>query len=818
MKKYLLAIAMVCLFLMTSQAFALNPMLLTKTGGGNGEAAEEGVALPENLQAEDINALMAQLSDDQVRRLLMAELQADAAAQAQDAPEKVGGLKGVIRGIEDGTHLFINRGYRLIMALPAVPGNLNAAVQRLTDFEGLGRLMVMILIALGFLALGWAAEKTFLRLTAGLKERIETMPGMEGILRFWGALVNAIPELLGLLVFAVIPMVVYSLAMDRQDRNMRLLFLAFMLATVIIRVCALVLRLVFSPRNIKLRLIPISCEVAQYLHRRLRLMVTIIGVGWVLELLFLHLEVNPLTQIWLAIFLGTLVLGMFAGMVWGNRQAVKQHILGRRQIACEKRAWIREQFASMWHILALAYLGLIWLLGVGRVVTVDEMKFEGTFVLSLLIVPIYLALDRIAQWCVISVFSKKPAAAGTSAEPSDAASPEDEDLTSEPSVAQAAEAPAEEGNGYLDIASRVVRVVVFLAVALWFLDIWGFHITFGEEAVGAVIDVLVTLLLAHLAWEFISAVISRKLAEGGFVEGEENKDDDDEWGAGGAQDRSHTLLPMLRKFLGVVIVVMTTLIVLSSVGVDIAPLLAGAGVIGLAIGFGAQKLVRDILSGIFFLMDDAFRVGEYLQAGGVSGTVEQITLRTIKLRHHRGMLQIVPLGDLASITNFMRGGMVVKFDLQLPYDTDIEKVRKIIKKVGKKMLLDEELGSDFIKPVKSQGVRSVGDSVMTFRVKFTARPGTHFVIRREAFRRITEALEAKGIKYAHRKVIVDLAPELADKMDVAPANTTRAGDTPPGKLTPEQSARVLEAGAAAAMDTIAAEEKEAMEAAKKKKK
>jgi small-conductance mechanosensitive channel len=353
-------------------------------------------------------------------------------------------------------------------------------------------------------------------------------------------------------------------------------------------------------------------------------------------------------------------------------------------------------------------------------------------------------------------------------------------------------------------------------VALWFLDVWGFRVPVGEAAVGAIFNILVTLLLAHVAWEMISAAISRKLSQGGFAEKAEKEDEDDEWGAPGAQDRSFTLLPMLRKFIGVVMVVMVTLIVLSSIGVEIGPLLAGAGVIGLAIGFGAQKLVRDILSGIFFLMDDAFRVGEYLDAGGISGTVEQITLRTIKLRHHRGMLQIVPLGDLKSITNFMRGGMVVKFDLKLPYDTDIDKVRKIIKKVGKKMLLDEELGPDFIKPLKSQGVRSVGDSVMTFRAKFTARPGTHFVIRREAYKHITAALEKAGIHYAHRKVIVDLAPELAEKMDVAPASTDRAGEKPAQKLTPEQKVQVLEAGAAAALDTIAEEEKPDPKTKKKK--
>jgi len=814
MKKNALLIAVIGLLLFASQALAMNPMLMKQASQNKGEQTAEAVALPESLSAEDIDALMARLNDDQVRRLLIAELQADAAAQAQDATEKVGGLKGFIRGLENATQIFVGRAYRLVVSLPTVPADLSAAVDRLTDFEGPGRLVVMIFIAIGFLAVGWVAEKIFFRLTAKLRQRIETMPGMDGILRFWGALVNTLPELLGLFIFAVTSLLTYFIVIDRQDRNLRLLFLAFLMVTVIIRFCALLLRLFFSPKMAKLRLVPLSCEVAQYLHRRLLFIVSAVGVSYVLLLLMSHLEVKWAAQIWLAIILTTTVIGLLASMIWGNRVAVQEHLLGRKQIACEKRAWLREQYASMWHILALAYLFLIWLLGFEQLVMADAMKFDGTFILSLLIVPIYLALDRLAQWCVISVFSKKE-------EPSDLPEqPAETETHDEATASQAAGDGSEEsdvdGNGYLDIASRVVRVVVFIAVALWFLDIWGFHITFGEAAVGAVVDVLITLLLAHIAWEFITSAINRKLAEGGYVEGADNKDDEDEWGAGGAQDRSHTLLPMLRKFIGVVMVVMVTLIVLSSIGVEIGPLLAGAGVIGLAIGFGAQKLVRDILSGIFFLMDDAFRVGEYLDAGGISGTVEQITLRTIKLRHHRGMLQIVPLGDLKSITNFMRGGMVVKFDLKLPYDTDIDKVRKIIKKVGKKMLLDEELGPDFIKPLKSQGVRSVGDSVMTFRAKFTARPGTHFVIRREAYKHITAALEKAGIHYAHRKVIVDLAPELAEKMDVAPASTDRAGEKPAQKLTPEQKVQVLEVGAAAALDTIAEEEKPDPKAKKKK--
>lgn len=245
---------------------------------------------------------------------------------------------------------------------------------------------------------------------------------------------------------------------------------------------------------------------------------------------------------------------------------------------------------------------------------------------------------------------------------------------------------------------------------------------------------------------------------------------------------AHTLLPMVRKLLGSILMVMVVLIVVSSLGVDIGPLLAGAGFLGLAVGFGAQKLVSDILSGFFFLLDDAFRVGEYIQARKIRGTVEAITLRNVMLRHHLGMLQVVPHSDLGSVTNFMRGGIVIKFPLEFSYDTDIDKVRKIIKKVGQVMLDDEEIGDDFILPLKSQGVYEITNSVMVIRVKFTAKPGKQFVIKREAFRRLTEALNAKGIFYAHRKMIVDIP-----------------GNNPQGVIDEETKNKMLQAGAAAVL-------------------
>ncbi len=265
---------------------------------------------------------------------------------------------------------------------------------------------------------------------------------------------------------------------------------------------------------------------------------------------------------------------------------------------------------------------------------------------------------------------------------------------------------------------------------------------------------------------------------------------------------------MLRKFLGTVLVVMVALIVLSSLGINIGPLMAGAGVVGLALGFGAQKLVADVLSGIFYLVDDAFRVGEYIQASSVSGTVEGFTLRNIMMRHHRGALQIVPFSKLGAITNYNRGGMVMKFNLELPYDTDVDQVRKVIKKVNQKVMEDPELGPDLLQPIKSQGIKKVADSVMSFRVKFTAKPGKQFVIQRKAFQLITEQLAKKGIHFAHRKVIVELPTVHED---------TSGTNVPEAALSPEATEH-LKAGAAAALTRILVEEEEEAAALAKKKK
>ena len=149
-----------------------------------------------------------------------------------------------------------------------------------------------------------------------------------------------------------------------------------------------------------------------------------------------------------------------------------------------------------------------------------------------------------------------------------------------------------------------------------------------------------------------------------------------------AASRLRTLMPLLRAMAGSVILVVGGLLVLSELGVNITPLIAGASVFGLAVSFGSQSLVRDVVSGIFFLAEDAFRIGEYVDCSKVKGTVEGFSVRCLKLRHQNGQLHIVPFGQVMHITNFSRDWTVVKFNLAFAPGTDVELLRKAVKKIG----------------------------------------------------------------------------------------------------------------------------------------
>ena len=258
-------------------------------------------------------------------------------------------------------------------------------------------------------------------------------------------------------------------------------------------------------------------------------------------------------------------------------------------------------------------------------------------------------------------------------------------------------------------------------------------------------------LLTHVVWISIRTGIDQRL---GRIRPRGPHDEPDE------SSRLLTLLPLLRVTAAVLLVVMLVVSSLWALGIEITPVLAGAGVLGLALGFGAQALVRDVIAGVFYLAEDAFRIGEYIEAGGnTKGTVERITLRTVALRHHNGPLHFVPYGALGTVRNTSRDWVIEKFNLPLPIDVDSEKIRKLIKKVGEEMIADPEVGRLMMEPLKGKLYR-VDPGVKVFRCKFRTAPGKQFDVRAQAYKRIEAALGKVGVGFAdgRQTVLMNAAP------------------------------------------------------------
>jgi small-conductance mechanosensitive channel len=218
--------------------------------------------------------------------------------------------------------------------------------------------------------------------------------------------------------------------------------------------------------------------------------------------------------------------------------------------------------------------------------------------------------------------------------------------------------------------------------------------------------------------------------------------------------RISTILPVVRNLILGAVIAIAGLVIVSTAGVDVAPLLAGFGVLGLALSFGSQTLVKDVVSGIFFLAEDAFRIGEYIDTGKLVGTVEQISLRSVRLRHHNGPIHTVPFGQISSVTNFSRDWGTIKFELRFERDADLEAIRKIAKKVGLSLLDHPEFGDTFLVPVKMQGIHDVNETSMVVRFKFTARPGKPSFIKREAMKLLMAAFKEAGLPLASNAVVV----------------------------------------------------------------
>jgi small-conductance mechanosensitive channel len=294
------------------------------------------------------------------------------------------------------------------------------------------------------------------------------------------------------------------------------------------------------------------------------------------------------------------------------------------------------------------------------------------------------------------------------------------------------------------ISAVLLLVALYVAAAFSGLDI--LHLADRETTAvrffRGLINAAILILISDCIWQMCKAWIDAKLQEA-------NSGDRFFYGEAARKNaRTRTLLPVFRNMLGATLLVVAALMVLAALGVEIGPLIAGAGVVGVAVGFGAQTLVKDIIAGIFFLFDDAFRAGEYIESGTISGTVEAFSVRSIKLRHALGALHTIPFGALTTITNYSRDWVIDQMMLNVPFDTDLDKIREIVEEIGKALSADKRFGSAIIDPLRFQGVEKFGDFAIQISLRQMTRPGEQHAVRRQAYQLLQKAFSENGMAFA----------------------------------------------------------------------
>lgn len=216
--------------------------------------------------------------------------------------------------------------------------------------------------------------------------------------------------------------------------------------------------------------------------------------------------------------------------------------------------------------------------------------------------------------------------------------------------------------------------------------------------------------------------------------------------------KAKTLEALLKSMLRYTIYFLVAVSIIDALGVPTSSIIASAGIVGLAVGFGAQNLVRDVLTGFFILFEDQFSVGDYIETAGLAGVVEEVGLRVTKLRDFSGVLHIVPNGTIDKVTNHNRGYMRAMVDVSVAYEEDPDQVRRVLDSVAAEMALDTP---DIVEGPRVLGIAELGDSGVVFRVWARTQPMQQWGVERELRRRIKVAFDREGIEIPYpRRVII----------------------------------------------------------------
>ena len=749
-------------------ARAQEPALVQKSAPAEAPAVD-----PAQLQE-----LVTTLEDPAARQRFVAQLKALIASSKAAEPADEVELKKLgqsfVAQLGARMDAFADSIARLALAMVDVPDLWRWLVAQAEEdtriywYEVVGKITAVFL-------LGWLAHRLMRHLTAAW-DRVAESASMHWFVRLRHLAARTLLDLLPAVAFAVVSVGLLLLlglgpAAEPVAR-------ALILATIAVQAVLLVARAVLTPRMPPLRLLPIGDETAAYLY------VWIKRFSYLALYAYFGLQPNVLRipgQILRGLMhlVGLVVALMLVIFVLQNRETVASWLRGQTAATGPVRGAfgaVRRFLASVWHLLAIAYLAgtyVVWSLHIPGGL---ELMARGAVITTVL-----LAFGRQLAQGVERLLGSSFAVGAD--------------------LEQRYPALQTRVNRYLTILQRFSVGFVYVLIALVIMQIWGIDLigwvsaSLGTVLGAQLVNVGVLLVTMFLIWELSSAGIEHYL---------EALDD-----TGARIERSgraRTLLPLLRTALVVIIAIVLLLHTMSVMGLDLAPLLATAGVIGIAIGFGSQKLVQDVINGMFILFQDTISVGDYVEVGGHGGTVERMSVRTLELRDFNGVVHTIPFSEITTVKNWAKGFGYALLEISVAYREDADEVMEVLRQIGAELEADPQVGQFMLEPIDIWGIDAFADSAVIIKARIKTRPLKQFYVKRQFNGLMKRRFDELGIEipFPHQTVYFG-----TDKTGRAPPVHVQLGgaaapdpDHAPAPASEPGALRVVEGREAASRDNV----------------
>ncbi|UEX76512.1 mechanosensitive ion channel domain-containing protein [Spiribacter halobius] len=640
-------------------------------------------------------------------------------------------------------------------------GEFRNAAQALASLEGDGPAVDWSVVGSAAVQLGLVIVVTvgafviLRRLARGLFGRanqwVLTGPPTHALVRRVAAVVFG--AVVDLLVIVLAWVVGYGLALlafgepGMMDTRQTLFLNAFLL----IESAKALLRVIFASRDDGLRLLPLPAEDAAYWNLWLARLVGFIGYGLMLVVPILNATLSPALGRVVALLVMLAALVSALSIILQNRHKVRDKLaaLAERSRTGAARVGL-STLSRTWHWIAMAYvvaLALVSLLRpaealpfMARATAVSLLAIGAGFFVSVLLGQVISRKIRIPE----ETRRKFPQLEGRL-------------------------------NAYVPTVLKVVRLVIVAVVVATLLDAWsifdaaGWAVSAaGQAFLASMISVALIVLAATVLWLAIVSWIEHRL--------------NPETGGGEPGARERTLLALFRNAVLVVLVTMTVMISLSEFGIDIGPLIAGAGVLGLAIGFGAQKLVQDIITGVFIQLENAINTGDVVTAGGITGTAERLSIRSVGIRDLSGTFHIVPFSSVDTVSNFNREFAYHVGVYGVAYRENTDEVIEHLQAAFDELRQDPVQAPNLLEDLEIHGVTELADSSVNVRVRLKVVAGTQWAVGRAYNRLVKRHFDAAGIEIPFPHMTLYFGE---DKQGGAPpANIRLLGEERGGEPTP----------------------------------